>query len=410
MEFSLEALGQVIRELRVAKDMTQDELGGEKGAQYGGGAAVSISRIEKGLTRPRPERLAGIAAALDCTPGQLEAAAAKRTLELFLGEGGGDSPGGAHTAGDEEGIKDRERRVRQEIERRTTVITEFGDAFNEAHDRARDDFFLKFVEIARGVEGAPQPDPEKLQGEDVTGAEAEAISLLRSTSYGVAHMLAGGAGGAAAGAAVGGAAAYGTFVAAATFGTASTGAAISGLSGVAAYNAALALLGGGTLAAGGAGVTGGIVVLAGIVAAPVALLGAGGVVLALRRNRKQQQERTEKLKEADAALDASRRAFEAVDDFLPRATETLDYIAVHAAHALNKWEAQLGPRPLDWASLEAGDQQSYLNFIEVSTSQLLLLTIDWPSLMASRGDNRERLIELADEVLNQSQAVVEALV
>lgn len=58
----------------------------------------------------------------------------------------------------------------------------------------------------------------------------------------------------------------------ATFGAASTGTPIAGLSGVAASNATLAWLGGGSLASGGMGVAGGTAVLGGIVAAPALLL------------------------------------------------------------------------------------------------------------------------------------------
>jgi len=58
--------------------------------------------------------------------------------------------------------------------------------------------------------------------------------------------------------------------------SASTGTAISALSGAAATNATLAWLGGGTLAAGGGGVAAGTVVLGGLVAAP-AILGVGFV-------------------------------------------------------------------------------------------------------------------------------------
>lgn len=57
-----------------------------------------------------------------------------------------------------------------------------------------------------------------------------------------------------------------------TFGTASTGTAISALSGAAATNATLAWLGGGSLAAGGLGVAGGTAVLGGIVAVPLLLV------------------------------------------------------------------------------------------------------------------------------------------
>jgi transcriptional regulator with XRE-family HTH domain len=407
MEYSLEALGEVTREWRLAAAMTQEELGRQAG--YGGGAAVSISRIESGLTRPTPERLAGIALALGRTPGQLEAAAATRTPNSSAEDGGSEQS--AHAKADGARIKDRARRIQREVERRTVKITEHGNAFNEAHDRARDEFFLKFVAVAQGVTGAPQPDPrllDEVEGEDDTDAESQAASRLRVASFGVAQVLAGGAGGAAAGAAVGGAAAYGTFMTAVWFGTASTGAAISGLSGAAATNAALALLGGGTLAAGGAGVAGGTLLLAGIVATPAVLLALGGAVWVARRTRKQQQQLIEQLDEAEAEIAATRRGFEALVDILARATETMEYIAVHAGHAVDRWGARLGPPPLDWQSMKPEDRELYQGFISISASQLALAAINMQGLMVSRGDDREQLIELADEVLNQSQAVVEA--
>jgi len=74
------------------------------------------------------------------------------------------------------------------------------------------------------------------------------------------------------GGAVGGATAVGAWTVVSIAGSASTGAAISGLSGVAAYNATMAWFGGGALAAGGAGMSGGMMVLGGIVAAPLILI------------------------------------------------------------------------------------------------------------------------------------------
>ena len=75
-----------------------------------------------------------------------------------------------------------------------------------------------------------------------------------------------------------------------TFGTASTGAAISALGGAAATNAALAWLGGGALAAGGAGVAGGAALLAlfGPIGIGVGAISAIGASLSIRkRNDKQ---------------------------------------------------------------------------------------------------------------------------
>ena len=179
MEFSLEALGLVTREHREAKvpKMTQDDLGAQAG--YMTGAGVSISRIESGLTRPGSERFEGIALALGLSTSQLESEAVKRTLELAkqLGE----SPGDTAAAAGGERIKDRVKRIQQEIDRRTALITELGNAFNAAHDRARDDFFMKFVEIADGIKGAPQPDAAGLEDDDA--ADAQTVSEVPNSIY-----------------------------------------------------------------------------------------------------------------------------------------------------------------------------------------------------------------------------------
>ncbi len=410
MDYSLEALGQVIREHREARipRWTQHDLG--KAAGYKSGAAVSISRIESGLMRPGPERLAGIAHALEMRVDLLEEEAVSRTLALSRDRGASQT---RRTSAGGERIRDRAVRIQREVERRRALITELGDAFNAAHDRARDEFLMNFVEVAAGIKDAPEPpQPEPIDNKDdeATDAYAEVSYRIRLTSHGVARALAGGAGGAFAGGAVGGVAAYGAFIAAVSLGTASTGAAIAGLSGVAATNAALALLGGGTLAAGGAGIAGGATVLAGIVAAPAVLLAVGGLVWMVKRNRKQQQELTAKLDEADAEIAATRPGVEALADLLPRATATLDYIALHAGHALKRWRIRLGALPLEWSSMSPEDQQQYDEFIEICANQLSLVTINFTDVMVSRGEQRDALIKFADEVVKQAQFRVESLV
>lgn len=69
---------------------------------------------------------------------------------------------------------------------------------------------------------------------------------------------------------------WGTYGGVMALGSASTGAAIAGLSGAAATNATLAWLGGGAIATGGGGIALGTAVLGGIIAGP-ALLIAGGI-------------------------------------------------------------------------------------------------------------------------------------
>ena len=85
------------------------------------------------------------------------------------------------------------------------------------------------------------------------------------------------AGGSLAGLTGGALAAFGAYSAASTFAVASTGTAISSLSGAVATNATLAFFGGGSLASGGLGMAGGTAVLGGLVAGP-ALLVMGVIV------------------------------------------------------------------------------------------------------------------------------------
>ena len=415
LSYSNEALGQVVRSLRESKGKTQEELGREAG--YRAGAGVSISRLENGLLAPSADRLAGIATALGLSLESLEARASEQTTA----NGSGTASGGANSgkkqsgaAGDNKNppsskeLKARAKKIQQEVDDRTRILTDLTKEFNKQHDRARDEFFMRFVEIAERVKGAPGPDPTQLQDDEDADAESVAAFRLDANANNVQNLLAGGAGGAAAGAVVGGAAAYGAFVAVASFGTASTGAVISGLSGIAATNAALAVLGGGTLAAGGAGIAGGTMVLAGIVAAPALILAAGGLVWMVKRNRKQQQEFAEKLDVAEAELALTRPGVKALEDILPRATQALDYIATHAGHALTRWEADLGEGPRTWGSLGHDGQRRYQDFIDIAAAQLAIVTINVQGLLTTSGSERDSLVQLADEVLTQAQAAVNA--
>ena len=112
----------------------------------------------------------------------------------------------------------------------------------------------------------------------------ESVDSLRSLAPGIA-------GGTAGGGALGAVAATGVYAAAGAFGTASTGTAIGSLAGIAARNATLAWLGGGSLATGGAGMAGGVAVLGGIVLAPIAAVPAViSVVKAVRQGRRIESE------------------------------------------------------------------------------------------------------------------------
>ena len=97
---------------------------------------------------------------------------------------------------------------------------------------------------------------------DIPRYQRKRIERLSMGSVAYASKLAGGA--------VGGtAAAYAVYGGVMALAAASTGTPIAALSGVAAYNATMAAIGGGSLAAGGLGMAGGAAILGGVVAAPV---------------------------------------------------------------------------------------------------------------------------------------------
>ena len=133
--------------------------------------------------------------------------------------------------------------------------------------------FVSLMELLRNVKLLGASGIDHLGANTFSKAE---LAQMRELSHLAAEVVGGGAVAIGTGALVG-MAGYGG---ATMFAAASTGTAISSLSGVAATNATLAWFGGGSIAAGGMGIAGGMAVLGGIVAGPV--LAAGGVMLAAK--------------------------------------------------------------------------------------------------------------------------------
>ncbi|MFI1792701.1 helix-turn-helix domain-containing protein [Streptomyces olivaceoviridis] len=408
-DFSAEAMGLVIREHRQAQQppMTQEELA--KRADYGKGGAVSISRIERGLISPGEHRLAAIALALRLTPAQLMQEAEDRTRSLA--DRRGQRPVKLRDQVAE--TKRRHAEITEKVAQRSKITQELGEAFNQVHDTARDEFFLRFVELAESISGAPEPERPSEEEIESTG-ETPAAIRVEAMSAGIANAIRDAAGGAAAGAvgaAAGGAAAYGAFTAAALFGTASTGAAISTLSGVAATNATLALLGGGTLAAGGAGMAGGILLLTGMVAAPAAALAAAGFyVLRQRRTKKEEERLRTEVEVAEAALDQSQQGFDTMTDVLHRATAIMEYVSVHGTHALEKWRVGLPPEPRDWTSLGREGQERYKEFLTVAGCLVAVSSINVSALLTAEPDALREMDKAIDETLRYADKTIKSIV
>ena len=135
--------------------------------------------------------------------------------------------------------------------------------------------FKTFADIVEKIKN--RPSFEEIKIGDVVIPKFDPKELEQA-SIG-AGILMGGLGGAAFGTAGGFAASGATTAAVMAFGTASTGTAISALNGVAATNATLAALGGGSLAAGGGGMALGSAILGGA-SLGIGLL-VGGIIFKL---------------------------------------------------------------------------------------------------------------------------------
>lgn len=153
------------------------------------------------------------------------------------------------------------------FEKRNSEITELMDSIGKQELEILSSFD-DFSDIIEKIQGRPDFKAYNRDGVNLPDYEAEELKKV-STGAGV---LLGGIGGATIGTAGGFAAAGATTSAVMALGTASTGTAISSLSGVAATNATLAALGGGSIAAGGGGMALGTAILGG------ATLGVGLLV------------------------------------------------------------------------------------------------------------------------------------
>lgn len=167
------------------------------------------------------------------------------------------------------------------------VIAEYNGAFTAMNDsglsllrqRERSTDLIDLVEfLVNSIANTPKSFEKNFEEIDVYRAQfVEVIEFIRSDLEAARASAVGTGAGFAAGAAVANMAPTVAIWAATTFGVASTGTAISTLSGAAATNAALAWLGGGAVAVGGGGTAAGSALLA--LAGPIGWTMAGATLL-----------------------------------------------------------------------------------------------------------------------------------
>lgn len=374
------AFGQVVRDLRREQGLTQGALGVAAG--YQGGAGVTVSRIENGLLEPSADRLEGIARALGLTSRDLLDLATARAASAREQSSNGT-----------ESFDHRIAAIQEVNERRKSLETAYR-AYTEAGAAADSSFLAPFRAIAARIEGIEveeAPHAEDGAGGD-SNARAEASYQLRLTTYGVKEALARSSRiGSAAGAS------FDSFAEAVALSTVAAGAAASAsmtsaMSGLGtALNVASSLR--------GARSTSWLAVAGGVVAgALVAALTASGA----KRTRKQRQVLDEELIKVEEQIADTQPGLDALLEVLPAATKTLNYIAVHAGHALHRWDVVGASGHGDWRNLGDLDRSQYEAFAEIAAAQVAVQTISVRDLVESRGQELDRTKSLVDEVLTQS--------
>lgn len=278
--------------------------------------------------------------------------------------------------------------ARNTIEKLTTkksdpyeeAIAEYNGAFTGMNDtglsllrqRERSTDLIDLVEfLVNSIAHTPKSFEKDFEEIDVHKAQfVEVIEFARKDLEAAQASAVGAGTGFAAGAAVASMAPTAAMWAATTFGVASTGTAISTLSGAAATNAALAWLGGGALAAGGGGTAAGSALLA--LAGPIGWTVAGAtllvsIVLFTRKkfeNREAKQEALAGVKQNTAFV----RGIDAqIEDLLQRTTSLRE-------HLLNRYRDALTFVDADFLVLPPPEQSRLATLVNNAKAAAVLLS------------------------------------
>lgn len=232
--------------------------------------------------------------------------------------------------------------------------------------------FLRYFQLLKKVEF--EDSTAGIEELKALGTSDNLLGELRTDSYEAVKIASGGMASLGAGVA----AAYGAYAGTMALGTASTGAAISGLSGVAATNATLAWLGGGSLSAGGFGMAGGTMVLGGIVAGPA--LAVGGLIMSAQAKKKLENSYAN-LSEARVVANQMKSAqvvLESVRGRSRQVTELLTNINDVFVTGIDTMQEIITQNGTDWNAFDVEMKKSiHLTFL---TAQLLKGIIDTPLL------------------------------
>lgn len=262
----------------------------------------------------------------------------------------------------------------QELEKKREVangtLEDYGQRKLRAFNGIIADFIENFQKI-KNIELQQSSELDKLNANDFSTTTLPSLKkdyqALKDAGLGLGAGFGGGA-----------ALAFGAYNGTMLLGTATTGTAISSLSGVAATNATLAWLGGGALSAGGYGMAGGMMVLGGIVTGPALaifghVLGSKGeaALNAAKSNLEQAQTVCEQAELMGDKL-------KAITDVTSLANTTFSNVSSRLRHSVSDLKRVIENEGTDFSNYS--EQAKSIVFGSVKFAQLLKAMIDTPIL------------------------------
>lgn len=271
-----------------------------------------------------------------------------------------------------------------------TVLEDYGQRKLRAYNGVISEFIETFQKL-KNVELSQSPELDKLNVGDFSNTTLQGLrqdyQALKDAGFGVGAGISGGA-----------ALAFGAYNGTMLLATASTGTAISSLGGVAATNATLAWLGGGSLAAGGYGMAGGMMVLGGIVAGPA--LAVFGHILGNKgeealNNAKANMEQAITLCDQAELMAAKLKA---VEEITALANTTFSKVSSQLRRAVSELKKVLENNGEDFSNYT--DESKGVVLRSVKFVQLLKAMIDTPIL-----DEDGNLVLSTEKRINDFDAV-----
>ena len=267
-------------------------------------------------------------------------------------------------------VDDANQKVQAQRQTTNDVLTDYGSRKLRAFNGIISEFIDTFGRL-KNVDLIHTPELDKLNLGDFS---AQTLAGLRQDYQALKDAGLGVGAGLGSGAAL----AFGAYNGTMLLATASTGTAISTLSGVAATNATLAWLGGGSLAAGGYGMAGGMMVLGGIVAGP-ALAIFGHIVgnkgeEALNQARIHQEQAQTIAQEGEQTVSKLR----AIEQVTALANATFSSISAHLRRSVGELKGTIETHGEDYQAFAPQSREVVLRALKYA--QLIKVMIDTPIL------------------------------